>query len=82
MSLTPLDLRVLRLASGDAEGRLGFFLAEDGTTALLRRGGAPLPAGDALHRLQDLGLMRRDLNRSFVLTPDGWEAVRRAGPGD
>jgi hypothetical protein len=79
MQLTPHDLHVLQLASRDAEGRLTFYIAEDGSIALMGKGEAkPMFAEDSLPKLEDLGLMTRELSRSYVLTPEGWEAVRNA----
>ena len=80
MPLTPHDLRILHLASHDAEGRLSFHLAGDGSIALLARGSAePLPGEDSFPRLEDLGLMTRAVRWSYVLTPEGWEVVMAEG---
>lgn len=74
--LTFHDVRVLRLASEDPEGRLFFSIAEDGSILLAGAGGGPpLPAEDAFPRLEELGLLSRDVSRSFVLTPLGWDAL-------
>ena len=73
--LTEHDLRVLHLASQDLEGRIAFFLSEEGDLLLQDRSGETLPAGDALPRLEASGLLRRVLNRAYVLTPQGWDAV-------
>lgn len=76
-SPTPHDLRVLRLASRDPEGRLFFFIAEDGSILLAGAGeDPPLAAEDAFPRLEEMGLLLRDVSRSFVLTPLGWETLR------
>ena len=76
MNLTDHDLRVLRLASQNLEGRVSFFLSDEGTVMLAgERGGEPLPARDALFRLEAYGLLQRVLNRSFLLTPQGWDTA-------
>lgn len=80
MHLTPHDLRVLRLASQDAEGRLTFFITEDGSIALRGKGEPePLPAEDSLPKLDEWGLLSREVSRSYILTPEGWDAVKLAG---
>ena len=77
MQLTSHDLHILHLASRDAEGRLTFYITEDGSIALVRKGEAhPVLAEDSLPRLEEMGLVSREVSRSYVLTPDGWEAVR------
>jgi hypothetical protein len=77
MKLTSNDLSVLRFAAEDPEGRVGFHLTEEGTIALTRRGvEAPLPAGDAFPGLEELGLLVREVSRSFVLSERGWELAR------
>lgn len=77
MLLTPHDRLILRLATRDAEGRLTFYLAGDGSIALVGKGASlPVSAGDSLPRLEELGLLKRERNRSYVLTPEGWEAAR------
>lgn len=82
MELTDHDLAVLRLAARDLEGRVAFFLTEEGAGMLMEsRGEAMLPAEDALPRLEALGLLRRALNCTYVLTPQGWDAaVAPEGP--
>jgi hypothetical protein len=35
-----------------------------------------MPAEEAFPKLEEMGLLRRDVRRSYVLTPSGWEAVR------
>jgi hypothetical protein len=81
MSLTSHDLRILRLASEDPEGRLPFHIARDGSIALQGAGGAPpLPAGEGLPKLEDGGFLTREVERSYRLTPRGWRALRE-GPG-
>ena len=80
MSLTTHDLRILHLASQDAEGRLGFHITPDGSIALRIFGtGVTLPAEDSLPRLEGQGLLMRCTGRTFVLTPEGWEAVKALG---
>jgi hypothetical protein len=80
MDLTSNDLRILRFAAEDPEGRLGFYLTEEGTIALTRRGVArPMPAEDAFPGLEEKGLLVREVSRSFVLSQRGWEAVARHG---
>lgn len=80
MPLSPHDLLVLRLATRDAEGRLTFYIAGDGSIALVGRGApTPVSAEDSLPRLEELGFLARERSRSYVLTPEGWEAVRSAG---
>ncbi|GLH71224.1 hypothetical protein GETHPA_27570 [Geothrix rubra] len=82
MRLSPHDLQILDLAAISPEGRIGFGLSEEGTLQFLPAGRpAPVPAGDALPRLDDLGYLRREVNRSYVLTPEGWDAVREARQG-
>jgi hypothetical protein len=77
MDLTPNDLCILHFAAGDPEGRLSFFLTEEGTIALTRRGvEAPVPAGDAFPGLEEKGLLVREVSRSFVLSVSGWEMVQ------
>lgn len=77
MPLTSHDLSILRLAARDVEGRLTFFISEDGSIALLGKGETqPLLAEDSLPKLEELGLLSREVSRSYVLTPEGWEAVR------
>lgn len=76
MRLTPHDIRILRLAACDAEGRLSFHITSEGAIALVGKGDPrPLHADDALPKLEELGLLSRELSRSYVLTPKGWEAV-------
>ena len=76
MQLTPHDLHILRLASGNPEGRIGFCISEEGSILFLPLGGpAPVPAEDALPRLEDQGYLKREINRSYVLTPEGWDLV-------
>jgi len=77
MLLTSHDLRILQLASRDAEGRLTFGITEEGAIALMGKGEPhPVYAEDALPKLEELGLLTREVSRSYVLTPNGWEAVR------
>lgn len=77
MHLTPHDLRILRLATRDAEGRLTFFIDEDGSIALVGKGEqASLPAKESLPKLEEMGLLSREVSRSYVLTPRGWDEVR------
>lgn len=77
MHLTSHDHRILRLAARDGEGRLRFFIAEDGAIALVGRGEeGPVPAEDSLPKLEEMGLLSRELSRSYVLTPEGWDEVR------
>jgi hypothetical protein len=77
MPLTSHDLRILQLAAQDAQGRLGFCITEEGALALMGTGAStPMPAEEAFPKLEELGLLRRDVRRSYVLTPSGWEAVR------
>ena len=74
MKLTDHDLRVLRLASQDLEGRISYFLTEEGEVMVPGdQGGGPISAEGALSRLEASGLLRRALNRSYVLTPQGWD---------
>ncbi len=76
MKLTDHDLHVLHLASQDLEGRISFFLTEEGVVMLtVDRSGEPVPAEGALSRLEASGLLRRALNRSFVLTSQGWDTA-------
>lgn len=80
MPLTPHDLFILRLAARDAEGRLTFYIAGDGSIALVGKGApTPVSAEDSLPRLEELGFLVRARGRSFVLTPEGREAVQSAG---
>lgn len=77
MQLTCHDRCVLHLASRDAEGRLGFSLDEEGLVTLLGKGETQaVPAGESLSKLEAFGMLNRDLSRSYVLTPKGWETVR------
>lgn len=78
MDLTSNDLRILRFAAEDPEGRLGFYLTEEGTIALTRRGEArPILAGDAFPGLEERGFLVREVSRSFILSQRGWEVVKR-----
>lgn len=82
MHLTDHDLTILHLAAKDAEGCLTFYMAEDGCIALLGAGESqPLLAEDALPKLEELGLLSREVSRTYVLTPEGWERVQAAGDG-
>jgi hypothetical protein len=82
MQLTAHDLSILHLAARDIEGRLSFYIAEDGSIALLGKGVArPLFAEDSLPKLEELGLVSRDVSRTYVLTPEGWEALIQAEGG-
>ena len=80
MVITPLtshDLSILHLASLDAEGRLGFAVADDGSLTLLGFGATGALVGeDSFPRLVELGLLARGINRTFILTPGGWDEVR------
>jgi len=77
VQLTSHDRCVLHLASRDAEGRLGFYLDEEGVITLLCKGEVqPVPAEESLPKLEQGGLLTRDLSHSYVLTPKGWETVR------
>ena len=76
MQLTSHDRCVLHLASRDAEGRLGFYMDEDGVITLVGKGElVAVPAEESLPKLEEVGLLSLDLSRSYVLTPKGWEAV-------
>ena len=78
MKLTPNDLRILRFAAEDPEGRLDFCLTEEGHIALTRRGDATcLCAGDAFPGLEEKGFLVREVSRSFVLSVRGWALVRQ-----
>jgi hypothetical protein len=37
---------------------------------------SPLPAEGSLPKLEEMGLLSRELSRSYVLTPRGWDEVR------
>lgn len=77
MQLTSHDRCVLHLASRDVEGRLGFYLDEEGVITLLGKGESlPVPAEGSLPKLEEGGLLSRGLSHSYVLTPKGWETVR------
>lgn len=77
MRLTSHDRCVLHLAARDAEGRLDFFLDEEGMITLLGKGETlAVPAGESLPKLEEGGLLILGLRHSYVLTPEGWEAVR------
>ena len=79
MHLTAHDQKILRLAAKDAEGCLTFFIAEDGSIALLGRGETqPLPAEDSFPKLEEMGIMSREVGRTYVLTPLGWDALKAA----
>ena len=76
MPLSAHDLQILDLAAISPEGRIGFGISEEGTLQFYPAGRpSPVPAEDALPRLDDLGYLRREVNRSYVLTPRGWDAV-------
>ncbi|HEX9008991.1 MAG TPA: hypothetical protein VF804_01400 [Holophagaceae bacterium] len=82
MPLSAHDLQILDLAAVSPEGRIGFGISEEGTLQFYPTDRpSPVPAGDALPRLDDLGYLRREVNRSYVLTPRGWDAVAGAGHG-
>lgn len=82
MQLTPHDLRILHLAAQDAEGRLTFHITDEGAIALQGCGSREsLPAGDSLPKLDEWGLLSLQVHRSYVLTPEGWEAIRQGMPG-
>lgn len=82
MPLSAHDLQILDLAAISPEGRIGFGISEEGTLQFYPAGRTvPVPAGDALPRLERLGCLKREVNRSYVLTPDGWEAVELARRG-
>lgn len=77
MPLTDHDFRILHLATRDVEGRLSFYIGEDGSIALTAKGELnPVPAEGSLPKLEEMGLLSRELSRSYVLTPQGWDAVR------
>ncbi|HEX9082663.1 MAG TPA: hypothetical protein VF768_10310, partial [Holophagaceae bacterium] len=75
MELTDHDLKVLRLAADDLEGRLTFALTGEGDLQLRARSGKTLLARDSLPRLEAFGLIRRVPSRAYVLTPQGWDAA-------
>ena len=76
MPLTAHDRRILRLAAGSPEGRIGFGISVEGSILFLPAGNLPpVPAEDALPRLEDFGYLKREVNHSYVLTPEGWDAV-------
>ncbi len=82
MRLSTHDLQILDLAAVSLEGRIGFGISEEGTLQLYPAGRAvPVPAGDTLPRLERLGCLKREINQSYVLTPEGWEAVELARRG-
>lgn len=77
MRLSTHDLQILDLAAVSLEGRIGFGISEEGTLQLYPAGRAvPVPAGDTLPRLERLGCLKRDVNQSYVLTPEGWDLAR------
>ena len=77
MQLTAHDQKILRLAAKDAEGCLTFYIAEDGSIALLGRGETqPLPAEDSFPKLEEMGIMSREVSRTYVLTPLGWDTLK------
>jgi hypothetical protein len=83
MHLTAHDQAVLRLASQDAEGCLTCFITEDGSIALKgKRAAHLLRAEDSLPKLEELGLLIREVSRSYVLTPQGWESVEALPEGE
>jgi hypothetical protein len=80
MNLSDHDLQILCLAARDVEGRLGFTITEEGSIQLSGFGDAsPLAPEETLPRLVERGLLARGLNRTYVLTPGGWEAVKAYG---
>jgi len=80
MQLTSHDLRILQLASRDIEGRLTFRIAEDGSIALQGTGSPePVAAEGSLPKLEEVGLLNREVSRSYVLTDEGWAVVKAAG---
>ena len=77
MPLSAHDLQILDLAAISPEGRIGFGLSEEGTLQFYPAGRAlPVPVGDALPRLERMGCLKREVNRSYVLTPEGWDLAR------
>jgi len=71
------DLRILCLASEDPDGRLSFHIAADGSIALQGAGGSPpIAAGEGLPKLEDGGFLSREADRSYRLSPRGWQALR------
>lgn len=76
MQLTAHDLHILRLATRDVGGRLTFCIAEDGSIALMGKGDeGPVSAEGSLPKLEEMGLLSREISRSYVLTPKGWDEV-------
>ncbi len=74
MHVTEHDLRILRLAAAHPEGRIGFDISPVGTLRFIPLTSAPeVEAEDALPKLEDMGLLKREIHRSYVLTPEGWE---------
>ena len=77
MQLTSHDLQILHLASTDAEGRLTFRIAEDGSIALQGKGSpGALAAEGSLPKLEEMGLLDREVSRSYALTETGWAVVK------
>ncbi len=77
MPLSAHDLQILDLVAISPEGRIGFGISDEGTLQLYPAGGAvPVGAWDALSRLERLGCLKREVNRSYVLTPEGWDLAR------
>jgi len=77
MPLTAHDWCILHLAARSPEGCLTFYIEADGSIALLGKDqDLPLLAEDSLPRLEQLGLLILAVNRSYFLTPKGWDEVR------
>lgn len=77
MPLSAHDLQILDLAALSPEGRIGFGISEEGALQVYPAGRAnPVPVGDALSRLERMGCLKREVNRSYVLTPEGWDLAR------
>lgn len=77
MPLSPHEFQILDLAAITPEGRIGFGISEEGTLQLYPAGRAlPVAVGDALPRLERMGCLKREVNRTYVLTPEGWDLAR------
>ena len=77
MTLSARDLQILDLAAITPEGRIGFGISEEGTLQVYPVGRShPVVVGDALPRLERMGCLKREVNRTYVLTPEGWDLAR------
>ena len=77
MTLSARDLQILDLAAVTPEGRIRFGISEEGMLQIYPIGRPhPVVVGDALPRLERMGCLKREVNRTYVLTPEGWDLAQ------